>query len=665
MNEDEEPHVLYRILTTLVVSLRDHGSKDTDDNWIKRKFLKAMMPYHKAMSSVIRQRPDFHTLSSSEVLDEFVEMRILDKIADNAVLRSQRAKKPNLALKAKVSVEEEDEEEEEESNPEDTKYDYHEHMALTSRQFWSKKNTRPNFNKNNSSGTKGKQRVRTCYNCGNVSHFVAECPYEKREDNGGNLIRKDKAKSFPNKRNFTKKTPPKGLVAQEEYNEDDDEDGESVAMASVAIATTPRVSLFDSPNENITAKCLMAKATNKLKGKSKKHFVALLEQLGEANAMIETHEETISKMEGHSRDYADEISDLSNALEEKRGHRLALEEPHNNDHAKLKKDLDHALVVSRVLNSEKAKLGVDLVRLKEEFDILDKAHKALKGTHASLKESHDQLQVKLTKVKATFPHMVLIDNANATNPCCEHMHLVEENAKLKEQLEKGLVSCIQGEKNLNDLLSNQKEVVAKEGIGFTPKSKNKKKNDKAKRPPPLKQTFVKEGEGASKEKKSNVKGGGVKKGNATPSNKAGDFNPSYVLCRASDGHVYAKFVGSPYEYIECRATNHMTGSKDLVVDVHKIPSMHTNVEWGDASSSKEKDNAPLKWSHHQPKAHTLPKNKVKALNLLNKTKGKSNLKMVLNHQVMPKVKFSPPSKFKIKSILKNKNKLKTMLKMIK
>ncbi|EMS50080.1 putative inactive purple acid phosphatase 24 [Triticum urartu] len=97
------------------------GRKDTDDNWIKRKFLKAMMPYHKAMSSVIRQRPDFHALSSSEVLDEFVAMSILDKTADNAVLRSQRAKKPNLALKAKVSMEEEDEEEEEESNPEDTK----------------------------------------------------------------------------------------------------------------------------------------------------------------------------------------------------------------------------------------------------------------------------------------------------------------------------------------------------------------------------------------------------------------------------------------------------------------------------------------------------------------------------------------------------------------
>ena len=145
--------------------------------------------------------------------------------------------------------------------------------------------------------------------------------------------------------------------------------------------------------------------------------------------------------------------------------------------------------------------------------------------------------------------MMLIDNANATNPCCEHVHLVEDNAKLKEQLEKGLVTCIQGEKNLNDLLSNQKEVLAKEGVGFAPNSKNKKKNDKTKQSPPLKQTFVKEGEGAPKEKKNNVKGGGVKNGNATPSNKAGDFNP-YVLCRASDGHVYAKFVGSSCEYIE-------------------------------------------------------------------------------------------------------------------
>ena len=73
--------------------------------------------------------------------------------------------------------------------------------------------------------------MRTCFNCGNVSHFVAECTYEKREDNGGKLIREDKAKSFPNKSNFTKKTPPKALVVQEEYNEDVGQDHRQCGVA--------------------------------------------------------------------------------------------------------------------------------------------------------------------------------------------------------------------------------------------------------------------------------------------------------------------------------------------------------------------------------------------------------------------------------------------------
>ena len=170
------------------------------DTWIKRKFLKAIMPFNKAMSFVIRQRLDFHTLTSIEVLDEFIAMNIMNKTADNVVARVRSKKStPTLALKAKA-IPEEEEEEEEECFPKDTKYAYHEHIALASRQFLdNKRNSRPNFNKNNSSGVKFKKRVRTCYNYGNVSHFLVECPYEKREDNGGKLIRKDKAKSFPNK----------------------------------------------------------------------------------------------------------------------------------------------------------------------------------------------------------------------------------------------------------------------------------------------------------------------------------------------------------------------------------------------------------------------------------------------------------------------------------
>ena len=82
---------------------------------------------------------------------------------------------------------------------------------------------------------------------------------------------------------------------------------------------------------------------------------------------------------------------------------MAFEESHNVDLAKLQKDLDHAIVLTRGLKPKKVAPGVGHDRLKDEFYILDKAHKVLKGVHASLKESHDQLQVKLTKEISTCP----------------------------------------------------------------------------------------------------------------------------------------------------------------------------------------------------------------------------------------------------------------------
>ena len=136
---------------------------------------------------------------------------------------------------------------------------------------------------------------------------------------------------------------------------------------------------------------------SKLKGKTKKHFVALLEQLGEANDIIESHEETITKMEGHSRDYADEIADHSLDLQEEQGLRLALEESQNVDLAKLKKDHDHAQVLARVLKSENVELGVGHARLKEEFELLDKAHKALKSAHATLNTSAEKPSYGMAK----------------------------------------------------------------------------------------------------------------------------------------------------------------------------------------------------------------------------------------------------------------------------
>src|SRR4051812_24168665 len=95
--------------------------------------------YHQSHSS----KPDFLDLSSNQVLDEFVAMEILDSTTEMKLTRQSGTKMPSLALKAKeVQVEEDDDEED--AGPEDTKYDFNEHMALASRQFWgNNKNFKP------------------------------------------------------------------------------------------------------------------------------------------------------------------------------------------------------------------------------------------------------------------------------------------------------------------------------------------------------------------------------------------------------------------------------------------------------------------------------------------------------------------------------------------
>jgi hypothetical protein len=170
-------------------------------------------------------------------------------------------------LKAKVTYHEEanlvEEEEVMSGSPEDMKYAHAEHMALSQRAFLKK------WKSSSPSKPKATSRVRTCYNCGNHNHFIAECPYERVEDHNGRLVCKEmKSKSNP-PRNSDKKRdlPIHALTTQEEYPSGDDAcDGEEVGRVAIAIAQpTPSSSLFASANEskrtNHNATCLMAHAT--------------------------------------------------------------------------------------------------------------------------------------------------------------------------------------------------------------------------------------------------------------------------------------------------------------------------------------------------------------------------------------------------------------------
>jgi hypothetical protein len=110
-------------------------------------------------------------------------------------------------LKAKVTYHEEaslvEEEEVMSGSPEDMKYAHAEHMALVQRAFLKK------WKSSSPSKPKATSRVRTCYNCGNHNHFIAERPYERVEDHNGRLVYKElNSKSYPPRNSDKKRDLP-------------------------------------------------------------------------------------------------------------------------------------------------------------------------------------------------------------------------------------------------------------------------------------------------------------------------------------------------------------------------------------------------------------------------------------------------------------------------
>ena len=123
-----------------------------------------------------------------------------------------------------------------------------------------------NATKNKRKEGSSMKKSRTCFNYGDSEHFVAECPFKTRIENGGRLIKKNNF--APKTKRFIKKVAPRALITNEgEYiygGEESEDDEEQVGMAFVAIGVTSssQGSLFTNPNEKtspIKHKCFMAK----------------------------------------------------------------------------------------------------------------------------------------------------------------------------------------------------------------------------------------------------------------------------------------------------------------------------------------------------------------------------------------------------------------------
>ncbi|KAK1661717.1 hypothetical protein QYE76_049876, partial [Lolium multiflorum] len=289
---DEDHEVMYGRLLTVADAFRLIGATHINDTWIKKKYIECMMPFVPIDVKTFVGRECYSSLTSQQVVHEMQALKVLEEASHDSRNRALgMAKGSNLALVVN-SVEEVIPQESYRASwsmsyPEDLQCHYHDHMAFHAKSFWvdPSKAKEDNIKRNNKSGfTSFGPKTRSCYNCDDKRHFIAECPYENRELHNGRLIPKDKSKDTkgkyskaPNKKFYNNKTK-KGkrpsrvvLVTREEYSSDEvesssgDEDEESSKeLAAIVTTNIPSSSLFESPNENPhikNAHCFMARSS--------------------------------------------------------------------------------------------------------------------------------------------------------------------------------------------------------------------------------------------------------------------------------------------------------------------------------------------------------------------------------------------------------------------
>jgi hypothetical protein len=162
------------------------------------------------------------------------------KKQDIALKATNKSKKKQIVIE---SSSEEEEDEEKEYNEDE--------IALFINKFISKR--RP-FKGDRKEKTRSK---RVCYNCGKNGDFIAQCPYERKDEDNNKKKKIDK--SYKKDKKFTKKKPYEQAHINQEWNSSDESfESESDDLATIAIKgkSSSSKSLFP-----ILAKytCLMAK----------------------------------------------------------------------------------------------------------------------------------------------------------------------------------------------------------------------------------------------------------------------------------------------------------------------------------------------------------------------------------------------------------------------
>jgi hypothetical protein len=247
--DDETSHDMFNRLKKLVNKARALGS---------------YTPMNYNVVALIHQDPAYKKMTSDDVLGRNMhhEMNIQEANSIKNLYKGiPTSKKQDIALKAtnkskkkKAIIERPSEEEEEEEDEDEKEYD-EEEMALFIKKFNKFISKRRPYKGDRKEKPRSK---RMCYNCGKNRHFIAQCPYERKEEDNDRKKKFDKGY-----KKFIKKKPyGQDHVGQEWNSSDESLKSVSDDLATIAIKgkASSSKSLFPKFSKHT---CLMTKEGKK------------------------------------------------------------------------------------------------------------------------------------------------------------------------------------------------------------------------------------------------------------------------------------------------------------------------------------------------------------------------------------------------------------------
>ena len=126
-------------------------------------------------------------------------------------------------------------------------------------------------------------------------------------------------------------------------------------------------------------------------------FLEIMSTFVKRKLTIEDLEARLTESLSRERDYADEIVDLSQALEEEQTTKESLEETFALELSKVKESRDRALEVANDFKTKNDNLEVAHVLLREDFEHLENDSRVIKSELVELTESHAQLEASYFK----------------------------------------------------------------------------------------------------------------------------------------------------------------------------------------------------------------------------------------------------------------------------